>query len=387
MSKNMAMKYAGCIDLKHPIIASSAGTTMNWERAVKCEEAGYSAVVLKSVQEEKLMRYNPAPRFKVIRSGCPGYTSTTFYSYEQAYEKGIEEYAEDVRIAKEKCSIPIIASINCINPETWGEYAVACEQAGADALEIVTSCPSGFLVRDPKNDNHALALNALKLCKSKVSIPVIPKMTQQVANVMYTAKCLDDAGADGLTMINRLTGIDIDVDTMAPILHGGVAGHGGSWALNATLRWITAVYPIVKATISATGGAMTGREVIKTLLAGAQSTQVSAVMYLKGYDYVQVMLKEIEEWMDEHSIENLSDIVGIAAEKVKKIEEYDRSKRYYADPDLTKCKRCAMCRPVCIYEAIDYTKNGPVIDKDKCDGCGLCSSVCQNNVITMRVKE
>lgn len=382
--KNMEVDYAG-IKLAHPILAASTGATRDWQQAVKCEESGYSGVVLKSVQEEEIMRYNPFPRFKVIRSGCPGFRSTTFYSYEQAYHGDLDDYVETVFQSKRRCSIPIIASINCIKPESWAEYAVACEQAGADAIEIVPSCPSGLLVRDPSNDNHSLSIAALKSCKEKVKIPVIPKMTAQVANVLYTAKCLDEAGADGLTMINRTTGIDIDVDTMAPVLHGGVAGHGGAWALNMVLRWIIVTYPQIRktTTISATGGATTGEEVVKCLLAGANSVQVGAVMYLKGYDYVRTMLQQLEEYMERKGIENLSSIIGKASRNFKQMEEYDRVTRYFAKPDLSKCKKCAQCKPVCIYDAITYTENGPVIDPDKCDGCGLCSSVCQNGVIEM----
>ncbi len=379
---NMTTVYAG-VKLKHPILAASTGATRDADQAVKCEESGYSGVVLKSVQEEVLMRYNPFPRFAVLRNGIPGYNSTTFYSYEQAYYGDIDQYAESIFQSKKRVSIPVIASINCINPEKWEEYAIACEQAGADALEIVPSCPSGLLIRDPSNDIHTISIAALKSCKERVKIPVIPKMTSQVANPVYTAMCLDEAGADGLTMLNRNTGIDIDTKTMAPILHGGFAGHGGPWAINFILRWIIAAYPNVKASISATGGVTDGNDVIKALLAGATSVQVGAVMYLKGYDYVKTMLQEIEEYMEKKNIEELSGIIGKASKNMLKMTEYDRITRYYATAVHNKCIKCKQCQNVCIYDALNYTNNGPVIDKDRCNGCGLCSSVCSRNAIKM----
>lgn len=383
---NMKVQYAG-LELAHPIIAASAGTTMDYREAVKCEDAGYSAVVLKSVQEEVLMRYNPFPRFKVLRSGMPGYESCTFYSYEQAYYGGIDEYAETVRKSKERTSIPIIASINCIKPETWAKYAVACEQAGADAIEIVPSCPSGLLIRDPSNDGHTIAVNALRDCKAAVKIPVIPKMSGQVANVIYTAVALDRAGADGLTMINRATGIEIDIDRMRPILHGGFAGHGGSWALNSVLRWIIATAPNVRAVISATGGIMTGEDVVKCLLAGAQTAQIAAAIYLKGYEYVQVMLAQIEQYMERHALENLSDIVGVAGKNMLTIEQYDRVTRYVSECDELKCTGCRRCEKVCIYDAISLKTGKCEIDPEKCDGCGLCPSVCRFGAIQIHPKE
>lgn len=381
-----SVSYAG-IKLAHPIIAASAGTTRDAEQAVKCEDSGYSAMVLKSVQEEVIMRYNPFPRFAVLRSGLKGYQSTTFYSYEQAYYGDIDNYAETVRRSKERVSIPVIASINCIHPETWPQYAVACEQAGADALEIVPSCPTGLLIRDPSNDNHSIALAALSACKKAVKIPVIPKMSGQIANPMYTAVCLDAEGADGLTMINRSTGIEIDIETQRPILFGGLSGHGGSWALNAVLRWIIVTYPQIKAPISATGGIMTGSDTIKCLLVGANTVQIATAMYLKGYGHVQTMLAEINDYMERKGIHALSDIIGVAGKNMLTMEQYDRRTRYFASCDRDTCTACGRCEPVCIYDAIQFTDKKPTMDRDKCDGCALCASVCPAGAITLHVKE
>jgi len=382
----MQVNYAG-LTLRNPIIAASAGTTRDAEQAARCEENGYGAVVLKSVQEEELMRYNPFPRFRVIRSGIPGFSSTTFYSYEQAYSGDIGQYAETVRRSKRGIGIPLIASINCITPERWPEYALACEQAGADALEIVPSCPSGMLIRDPSNDIFTISLNALRACKNAVKIPVVPKLTSQVANVLQYAEALGSAGADGLTMINRSTGIDIDVETMAPILHGGFAGHGGPWALQSTLRWIIAAYPLVKAPISATGGVTCGEDVVKCLLAGAQTVQVAAVMYLKGYGYVRQMLAEVEAYMERKGLQSLCEIIGAGSRNMKTMRQYDRETRYYARADGGACSRCGLCAPVCIYGALNFDKAaGASIDAARCDGCGLCASVCRQGAISMQAK-
>ena len=382
---NMKVWYAG-LELAHPVLAASAGTTRDAAQAVKCEDAGYSGVVLKSVQEETLMRYNPFPRFKVIRSGVPGYESTTFYSYEQAYYGDLDQYAETVRRSKERVKIPVIASINCIRPESWAEYAIACEQAGADAIEIVPSCPSGKLMRDPSHDICAIALGALKACKQAVRIPVIPKMTGQVANVLDMAVQLAEAGADGLTMINRATGIDIDIEAQRPILHGGFAGHGGSWALQTTLRWIIAAWPQIQAPISATGGVMTGEDAVKCLLAGASSVQVCGVMYLKGYDWVRTMLARIEAYMQRMGVENLADIIGAASRNMLTMEQYDRVTRYAARCDRALCVKCGRCAPVCIYDAIGFEDGRCLIDPEKCDGCGLCVSVCRSGAISIGKK-
>ena len=99
-------------------------------------------------------------------------------------------------------------------------------------------------------------------------------------------------------------------------------------------------------------------------------------MYLKGYDYVKEMLSGIAGYLEKKEISSISDIVGVAQKSFLRMNEYNRKNRYFARADLTKCVKCKKCRNVCIYEAIDYTENGPVIDENRCDGCGLCASMC-----------
>lgn len=382
------LSFYASIKLKNPIIAASAGTTRNLKHCLLCEDAGFSAIVLKSVQEEVLMRYNPFPRFGVLRSGVKDYESCTFYSYEQAYEGDIDHYCNTIQKVRERLSIPVIASINCINPETWPEYAASCEQAGADALEIVPSCPTGKLVRESTIDIQSIIINALISVKRAVSIPVIPKMTRQLADILGTMQALDELGADGITLMNRSTGIDIEIDSQAPILHGGYAGHGGSWSLYEVMRWIIAARrALIKAPICATGGIMTGDDVIKCLLAGAKSVQIASVIYLKGYEWVSKMLRRIDDYMEEKEINSLSDIVGLAADKMKTMEEYNRISRYSAYCDVDKCVQCGSCSKVCIYEALVFSVGGPRIDVSACDGCGLCASVCRSSAISMVGKE
>jgi dihydroorotate dehydrogenase (fumarate) len=251
----------------------------------------------------------------------------------------------------------------------------------------VPSCPTGLLIRNPSNDVHSIAVAALQACKQAVKIPVIPKMSGQIANPLYTAVSLAEAGADGVTMINRSTGIEIDIETQSPILFGGFAGHGGSWALNSVLRWIIVTYPQVRVPISATGGIMTGGDTIKCLLVGANTVQIAAVMYLKGYEWVSTMLTEIDSYMERHGISSLATIIGVAGKNMLTMEQYDRKTRWHASCEKDKCVSCMRCEKVCIYDAIHFEAKKAMMNRDKCDGCGLCKSICRYDAITMHIKE
>jgi dihydroorotate dehydrogenase (fumarate) len=372
------------LELKNPIIAASAGTTMNYERCKRAEDAGFSAVVLKSVQEELIMRYNPNPRFEVIHQGIPGYSADTLYSYEQAFEKGIDEYCEVILRCKGGLDIPTIASINCINPESWAEYAISCERAGADAIEIVTSCPSGLLMRSGQ-DIINLSIDAVTRVREVVKIPIGVKMTMQLSNPLMAALSLAEAGADTLIQYNRFTGCEINIETMTPILHKGFAGHGGPWVKQLNMRWMIETWPHLNIPVSATGGVSRWEDVIQYILCGASSVQVCSLIYLKGYDCVSELLNGISEYLDNHKISNISDLVGMASTNLIDNFKADRSKKYYATVYLDNCLKCGKCKNVCIYNALYYGVEGPTIDSSLCDGCNLCVSLCHYGALSLQV--
>lgn len=386
MSFSKRSNYAG-LTLKNPLIAASAGTTKDADHAKRCEDAGFSAVVLKSIQEETINRYNPFPRFAVVKNGVPGFSSHSFYSYEQAFEGGIEEYAQTVANAVKAVDIPVIASLNCVNPESWSAYAKIVEQAGAKAVEIVPSCPVGLFLRENVDFSKMIG-GVTAETKAAVAIPVVVKMSMQLTSPLQTAIEVEEAGADGFTMFNRLTGLDIDVEKQAPILHGGYAGHGGPWSMQMNLRWISEIQRHVRATISATGGATSWADVIKYLLAGASTAQICAAIYLGGYSIADGFLKGIDEYMERHGVSELSDLIGVAARQIVPLGNADRSGRYYAQVDEEACIACGRCQGICIYDAIGLADDGKkaVIDSERCDGCGLCPDLCPKKCISMHRK-
>lgn len=370
---SLATQYAG-LQLKNPVVAASAGTTKDAEHAKRAEDAGCSAVVLKSIQEELVNRYNPFPRFAVIRNGIPGYSSTTFYSYEQAYEKGIDEYAETVRETKAALSIPVVASLNCVKPESWREYAAIVEQAGADAIEVVPSCPVGLFLRDALDFNAAAAV-ALKEALSGTKLPVVVKLTIQLGNPLATALEMEKLGASGLTMFNRSTGLQIDLDEMKPVLHGGVAGHGGPWVTQMNMRWIAETSKHLKIPVSATGGASRWEDIARYLLAGAANVQVGSAIYIKGYGVVGKIIEELSAYLAEKKTD-AAGLIGKAARRMVQLKDVDRSTKLVAKVDQAACVQCGRCKDICIYDAIAYGEGKPAIDPAKCDGCGLCPDIC-----------
>jgi dihydroorotate dehydrogenase (fumarate) len=383
MNSSLQVDFAG-MKLKNPIIAASAGTTKDEEHAARAEEAGCSAVILKSIQEELVNRYNPFPRFAVLRNGISGYNSTSFMSYEQAFEGDIDKYAEEIHKTKQRISIPVIASLNCANSDTWAKYAVITEQAGADAIELVPSCPVGAFVRDAE-EFYPIASNVARSVKKVVKIPIGIKLTQQMSNPIVCSIKLEKDGADWLTMFNRTPGLQIDIDTMSPIMHKGICGHGGPWVVQSVMRWIAQTYPHVNIPISATGGVTRWEDVIRYLLSGAGNVQIASLIYMKGYHVIKEIITSLEEYLEKQNAGTIEQLIGRAAKELIPIHEADRSSRYYAGIDKDKCISCKKCKEICIYDAIKYNDEKPEIDAESCDGCGLCEQIC-NRAISMYKK-
>jgi dihydroorotate dehydrogenase (fumarate) len=382
MSARLQVDFGG-LTLPHPIVAASAGPTKDAEHCFRAQEAGFSAVVLKSVQEEVINRYNPLPRFALIKSGIPGYSAVSFFCYEQAFEGDIHDYAEVIRQTRQRVSIPVIASINCIESESWAAYAEIVEQAGAEAVEMVPSCPSGTFMLEG-SEFYPIASAVLRAVKRTVKIPAGIKMTLQQSNPLACAVALQREGADWLTMFNRSPGLHIDTETMSPIMHRCACGHGGPWAAAANLRWIACTYPHLRIPISATGGATRWEDVVRYLLAGAGTVQIASLIYMKGYDVVRSMLASIEAYLDRRGVESLGELVGRAVDKLQPLEVVDRSSRFYAV--LTDaCTACGRCRDICLYDAIDFSGDRPVIHAELCDGCGLCEQICDGAIVMNEV--
>lgn len=373
---DLSTTYLG-LKLRTPLIAAAAGITGTVERLKKAEDNGIGAVVTKSLFQKEICRISPTPRFKIVRRAG----TTTLYSYEQASEYGPYEYAEFIRKAKNELNIPVIASINCYTDDAWLEYGKLMEQAGADAIELNLSCPHGVHIMSGIDVIESMVATT-KLMKDTLNIPVVPKMTPQSTNPGSDALRLAEAGADGLVMFNRFTGLDIDVEKEMPVLHGGYAGHGGPWSIMFSLRWISAISPKVKCDISGSGGVMNGEDAMKYLLAGAKTVQVCTAIILNGYKIIKKINGEIERIMENKGYATIDEFRGKVCSKIKEMEEIDRTHWVKAEIEQEKCRACGLCAELCIYDGVN-TVNGRYYINEKCDGCGLCSEMCPVKAISM----
>ncbi|NPV06393.1 MAG: 4Fe-4S binding protein [Anaerolineae bacterium] len=377
----LSLDFVG-LKLRSPVIAGSAGITGTVEGMKRAEEAGAGAVVMKSLFAKEVCRVAPTPRFRVLRQTAGRDRSFALYSYEQASEWGPDRYAEEVRRAKEALSIPVIPSINCLTADQWLEYSAMMEEAGADAVELNLSCPHGPHLMEGHDVTREM-IEMTRLVKEARSIPVIPKMTPQLSNPPGVAVALERAGADAIVCFNRFTGLDIDIDSERPVMHGGYAGHGGPWSLLYTLRWLTAIYPAVQVPLSMSGGLTSWQDVVKAILAGATVTQTVTAVVMRGYGEITRFNRGLSRWMDEKGYSTLAEFRGAVCSRIVSMEEVYRDHVLRAEIERAKCTSCGLCQRVCIYDAAIESDGAYAVLPDRCDGCGLCVEVCPADAIAM----
>ncbi|MDP2872462.1 MAG: 4Fe-4S binding protein [Bacillota bacterium] len=377
---DLRVTYAG-LNLKNPVLAAAAGVTATVDRMRRAEDAGVAAVCVKSLFENPIPRRgDPSPHMRVISGRRGPLAWGALYSYEQASHLDEEQYADLIGRAKAALSIPVIANIDCSTPEAWGRYARLVEQAGADAIEV-KSCPHG----EHLMSGDELA-SAVALVKGLVSVPVIAKLPGQLTSPYRAALDIEAAGADALVMFNRFSGLDIDVETEAPVMHGGFAGHGGPWSIYYRLRWIAQVTPELRIPVCGTGGVGCGEDVAKYVLAGATCVQLATAAILEGYGAFGRIIREFGEWMERKGHANVASARGLAAGRLLAIGDVSRRQTVRAAIDADACTACGLCGRVCIYGGVDVPEppeKETYSVNELCHGCGLCAEVCPARAIAL----
>jgi dihydroorotate dehydrogenase (fumarate) len=295
---NLATTYLG-LDLKNPIIVGSTGLTKSSGKIKACEDAGAGAVVIKSLFEESLQQDD-------LGLDSSAMMHTEAYDYIRAevnLQYGPVEYCDLIKEAKKSVKIPVIASINCISPKWWPDFAKKVEAAGADALELNVFPVVVDAINSSANVEQVY-MDILDSVKSIISIPVAMKISMFITALPHLAIQLGRKGLDGLVMFNRFVEPDIDIKEMKlkttfPFSEGDNINH--------VLRWIALLSGRVKSDLSATTGIHSSEAIVKLLLAGASTVQLASVLYKKGFKVINELLDDIDKWMKDKKFDKISD--------------------------------------------------------------------------------
>lgn len=284
--------YMG-LKLNSPIVVSACPLSEHIDNIEKMEENGAGAVVMFSLFEEQIRKEEAA--FK-------GVMSETTYAFPEAldyfpdldeFNVGIDDYLENIRMAKEKVDIPIIGSLNGITTEGWIDYSRLIEQAGADGLEVnIFFIPADIAMSSSEVEHRYL--NIIQTIKREIKIPVAVKLNPYFSATGNMAMRMKNAGADALVLFNRFYQPDFDINELVikTDLHYSEAGE-----IRLPLLWIALLYGKVQLSLAATTGVQSAVEVVKYLLAGADVVMTASSLYKNGIPYLKTLNKELQDWM------------------------------------------------------------------------------------------
>ncbi|MDO4217161.1 MAG: dihydroorotate dehydrogenase-like protein [Bacteroidales bacterium] len=305
---NTQTKYMG-LNIESPVIVGSCGLTNSIDDLKKCEDAGAGAVILKSVFEEQII-------FDIKHSASV-YAPTDQYGGSYDYiaahvaADAMDRHFTLICNAKEHLRIPIVGSINCYSFENWLSYAKRFQEAGCDALELNMAILP-YETETSSDDVDRLFQNVIQTLKKTISIPISIKVSSYFTDMAKFMQQLSWTGISGITMFNKALNIDVDVESMnlthAPSLSTPDEIYN-------TLRWVAILSNKLRCPISASTGVFSGNDVVKMLLAGAQTVQVVSCLYKNGIDYLKTINCELRTWMEQHNMESIDQFRGKLAVK------------------------------------------------------------------------
>jgi dihydroorotate dehydrogenase (fumarate) len=306
---NLSTKYLG-LELKNPIIVGASNLVTDVKMLKKLEEAGAAAIVYKSLFEEQIQLENLEMDQDMTDYDHRHAEMTSLYPSEM-YESGPDEFLMNFEDARAALSIPLIASLNCINYDVWTEYAQKLEEAGADALELnFYNNPKDFDIDGRSIVNEELDI--IEAVKKVVKIPVSVKLSPFYTNPLYVVKEMDLRGADGFVLFNRLFQPDINIQTEKLHFPYNLSMEHDS---RLPLRYTGLLYDNIEADICSNRGIFTGDDAIKMILAGANCVQVVSTVYKHGPKQITKILEDIEIWMANKMHESLDGFRGALSKK------------------------------------------------------------------------
>ncbi len=204
----------------------------------------------------------------------------------------------------------VVANISGFSLE---EYAYACREIDSEEqvgiIEVNISCPNVHNGGMAFGTSCDAAYEVTKAVKAVTTKPVYIKLSPNVTDIVSIAKACEEAGADGISMINTLLGMRINLNTKKPVVANKMGGFSGPAIFPVAVRMIYQVYEAVKIPIIGMGGVSTAQDVIEMMLAGATAVQVGAANLVNPYVCKEI-IEDLPRVMEKHKINKLSDIIG-----------------------------------------------------------------------------
>ena len=290
------------IELANPVIPASGTFGFGYEFAEAYDINELGTFSFKGTTRDPRFG-NPTPRI----AECPGGMINAVGLQNPGVEKVISEELPKLAKCFHK---PVMANISGFSVE---DYVYTCEKLDKEPqvgwLEVNISCPNvhgGGMAFGTSPEAAAEVTRAVKAVTTK---PVIIKLSPNVTDIGAIAKACEEAGADGISLINTMLGMRINLNTRKPVIANTMGGYSGPGIFPVAVRMVYQVAHAVKIPVIGMGGVSCAEDVIEMMLAGATAVEIGAANLVNPY-ICRDIIRKLPEVMEKYRIENLSDIIG-----------------------------------------------------------------------------
>ena len=381
------------VPLENPFLLSSSVVASTYDMCARAFEAGWAGACFKTICSFDI--HEASPRFSAI-TGDNG-SIIGFKNIEQLSDHSVAENMEIFRRLKQNYPTKfILASIMGQNDAEWEELSRQCEENGADAIELNFSCPNmadGGLGSDI-GQVPELVERFTAAARRGTKLPILAKLTPNVANMSPAAEAAKRGGADGLAAINTIKsiiGVNPHTYISAPAVHGmsAVGGYSGNAVKPIALRFVAELGQnpaLAGMHISGMGGVESWSDALEFILLGAGSIQVTTAVMQYGYRIIDDLKAGLNLYLAEKGFGSVKDAVGLALDSVSATTDVlERDTVIFPKFLREKCIGCGRCVVSCAdggHQAIRLSEQRkPQLDGKKCVGCHLCVLVCPQKAI------
>lgn len=312
------------VPLKNPIIVGASNLVTDLGMAKKLEDAGAAAIVYKSLFEEQLQLEAAELEDELHMYDERNAEMTSLFP--NIVHSGPKAHLLALKKLKETLTIPVFASLNCVDEQSWVEFAVYLAETGVDGLEL--NFYNTVTDADKSGDEiEKIRIEALKKVKKAVTIPVAVKLSSFYTNPLHTVKQMDAAGANGFVLFNKLFQPDIDIHNLQMKQPYNLSYKGEN---RLSLRYAGLLAGNIKGDICSNTGILDGEDVVSMLLAGANAVQVVSAVYKNGAIQITRMLDVLADYMKKNNYKSIDEFKGsMSRNRIK--EPYAYTRAQYVD--------------------------------------------------------
>ena len=290
------------IELDNPVIPASGTFGYGYEFAELYDINCLGTFSFKGTTKDPRFG-NPTPRIAECTAGMINAVGLQNPGVEQVISR-------ELPLLRECFHKPVMANVSGFSIE---DYAYTCQRLDAEEqvgwLEVNVSCPNVHGGGMSFGTSPEAAAQVTKAVKAVTTKPVIIKLSPNVTDIVAIAKACEDAGADGISLINTLLGMRIDLNRRRPVIANTMGGFSGSAIFPVAVRMVYQVAHAVKIPVVGMGGVSCAEDVIEMMMAGATAVEVGAANLVNPY-VCRDIIADLPEVMDKYRINTLNEIIG-----------------------------------------------------------------------------